>query len=87
MQNVRDGYIYNLNILSVDHRPPIGSYLFPPPLRSHGFELLTIASANDFQPGLKRSLEKMSYLVESIGMYFPNESVTDHGDIQRLFEL
>src|SRR5436190_16165159 len=87
MQCIRDSYIDNLNILSIDYCPPISSYLFPSPLRSDGFELLTIPSADDLRPGPILSLEKMSYLVESIGMNFPNESVTDHGHIQGLFGL
>src|SRR5947207_13128479 len=83
MQCIRDSYIDNLNILSIDYCPPISSYLFPSPLRSDGFELLTIPSADDLRPGPILSLEKMSYLVESIGMNLRNTSVTDHGHIMR----
>src|SRR5256885_10856149 len=87
MQCVRNRYIDNLNVLSLNDCAPICGYLFPSPLQSHCFQLLPIASADNLQLGLIGSLKKMAYLMESIGMYLPDEAMSDHGNIQRLFGL
>src|SRR5450432_610592 len=84
VQNVRCGDIDDLNVRPADDLLPICFYFFPSPLRSHRFQLGAVASANYFQTKLVRRIEKMSYLLESVGMSTAHEAVADHGNVQFL---
>src|SRR5215471_13392471 len=84
MQGVRRGYIYDLNIGTVDHRSPVAGRFTPAPTGGHGFGLCSVASADNPRNQFVGRVKEMAYLQEGIRMSTGDETVADHGDIQGL---